>query len=92
MVQDEIIGSWLAPFTGAAPEVFFYKEGTGEDEALQEGTGDLLFRMRPVGRGEFQEVIDGAEVFPHKTTYFYPKLWSGLVLWRLAGLEAPAGD
>ena len=92
MVQDEIIGSWLAPFTGAEPEVFFYKEGTGEDEALQEGTGDLLFRMRPVGRGEFQEVIDGAEVFPHKTTYFYPKLWSGLVLWRLADLEAPAGD
>ena len=92
MVQDEIIGSWLAPFTGAAPEVFFYKEGTGEDEALQEGTGALLFRMRPVGRGEFQEVIDGAEVFPHKTTYFYPKLWRGLARWRLAGLEAPAGD
>ena len=92
LVQDEIIGSWLTPFTGDEPEVFFYKEGTGEDEALREGTGDLLFRMRPVGRGEFQKVIDGAEVFPHKTTYFYPKLWSGLVLWRLAAVEAPSGD
>ncbi len=91
LVQDEIIGSWLTPFAGDDPEVFFYKEGTGEAEALREGTGDLLFRMRPVGRGEFQEVIDGAEVFPHKTTYFYPKLWSGLVLWRLAEVE-PAGD
>ncbi|MBL05177.1 MAG: DUF1015 domain-containing protein [Planctomycetota bacterium] len=83
LVQDEIIGSWLAPFAGDDPEVFFYKEGTGEDDALREGKGELLFRMRPVGRSEFQAVIDGSEVFPHKTTYFYPKLWSGLVLWRL---------
>jgi uncharacterized protein (DUF1015 family) len=48
--------------------------------------------MRPVGRGEFQEVIDGAEVFPHKTTYFYPKLWSGLVLWQLEEVSSPAAD
>ena len=92
IVQDEIIGSWLAPLTDEEPEVSFYKEGTGEDEALRAGCGDLLFRMRPVGRGEFQEVIDGEEVFPHKTTYFYPKLWSGLVLWRLEDEASPAGD
>lgn len=92
MVQDEIIGSWLTPLAGEEPEVFFYKEGTGEDDALREGKGDLLFRMRPVGRSEFQEVIDGSEVFPHKTTYFYPKLRSGLVLWRLAGVESPGGN
>lgn len=91
LVQDEIIGSWLAPLAGDDPEVFFYKEGTGEEDALREGKGDLLFRMRPVGRSEFQEVIDGAEVFPHKTTYFYPKLRSGLVLWRLGEVESPAG-
>jgi uncharacterized protein (DUF1015 family) len=91
LVQDEIIGSWLAPFAGDDPEVFFYKEGTGEDDALREGKGELLFRMRPVGRGEFQAVIDGSEVFPHKTTYFYPKLWSGLVLWRLED-TAPVTD
>ena len=91
LVQDEIIGSWLAPFAGDDPEVFFYKEGTGENDALREGKGDLLFRMRPVDRDEFQAVIDGAEVFPHKTTYFYPKLWSGLVLWRLE-TASPAAD
>ena len=91
LVQDEIIGSWLAPFAGDDPEVFFYKEGTGEDDALRDGKGDLLFRMRPVGRSEFQAVIDGSEVFPHKPTYFYPKLWSGLVLWRLED-AAPVTD
>lgn len=92
IVQDEIIGSWLVPLAGEEPEVSFYKEGTGEDEALRDGAGDLLFRMRPVDRGEFQDVIDGAEVFPHKTTYFYPKLWSGLVLWRFEDVPASTGD
>ena len=92
IVQDEIIGSWLVPLAGEEPEVAFFKEGTGENEALREGRGDLLFRMRPVGRSEFQEVIDGAEVFPHKTTYFYPKLWSGLVLWQLEEVSSPAAD
>ena len=39
--------------------------------------------MPPVGRDEFQSVVEGRETFPHKTTYFYPKLWSGLACWRL---------
>ena len=39
--------------------------------------------MNPVERQEFQDVVQGGELFPHKTTYFYPKLWSGLVLWPL---------
>ena len=59
----------------------YFKEGTGENEALLRGDGDILFRMNPVERQEFQDVVQGGELFPHKTTYFYHKLWSGLVLW-----------
>ena len=61
----------------------YFKERTGEAEAMRDGRGDLLFRMQPVDREEFQQVVEAGEVFPHKTTYFYPKLWSGLVLWSL---------
>ena len=57
--------------------------GQREVEALRSGEGDILFRMKPVGAREFHGVVQGGEVFPHKTTYFYPKLWSGLVLWPL---------
>ena len=80
LLHEVVLGDWLA---GAVGEVSYFKEGTGESEALRDGRGDLLFRMRPVDRGEFQRVVEQGEVFPHKTTYFYPKLWSGLVLWPL---------
>ena len=49
-----------------------------------------MFEAEPVGREEFESVVQGGEVFPHKTTYFYPKLWSGMVLWELAEPESPS--
>lgn len=82
LLQDVVLGEWLQ---GVADEeaTRYFKECTGEDEALERGEGDILFRMEPVDRRELQEVVQGGEVLPHKTTYFYPKLWSGLVLWAL---------
>ncbi len=96
VLHDLVLGEWLKPLLGAAPAaagspsaataepVKYFKEGTGEREALLRGEGDILFRMRPVDRQEFREVVEGGEVFPHKTTFFYPKLWSGLVLWTMS--------
>jgi uncharacterized protein (DUF1015 family) len=83
LLHELVIGEWLAAFGGAQCEIDYFKEGTGESDAIRSGRGDLLFRMRPVERDEFQSVVQGGEVFPHKTTYFYPKLWSGLLLWSL---------
>ena len=84
LLHQVVIADWLADLAGSEPRIAYYKEGTGETEALAEGRGDVLFRLQPVDREEFREVIEGGEVYPHKTTYFYPKLWSGLVVWRLA--------
>lgn len=83
LLDSVVLGDWLA---GYVPEggVSYFKEGTGEQAALERGDGDVLFRMQPVDRGEFRQVVQGGEVYPHKTTYFYPKLWSGLALWRIA--------
>ncbi len=91
-LHDVVLGDWLKPLfvrseglhgeTAAA--IQYFKEGTGEREALRQGRGDLLIRMTPVDRREFREVVEGGQVFPHKTTFFYPKLWSGLALWSLS--------
>jgi len=86
LLHEVVLGEWLAAKLGD-DSVAYYKQGTGEDAALARGDGDLLLRLRPVDRDEFQSVVENGEVFPHKTTYFYPKLWSGLVLWPV---EDPA--
>ena len=89
LLHDVVLTEWIGKFLDT-DGVRYFKEGTGEVEALGSGEGDLLFRMRPVDAREFQGVVEGGEVFPHKTTYFYPKLWSGLVLWPLEEPERPA--
>jgi uncharacterized protein (DUF1015 family) len=90
ILHDVVLGEWLGPLLEkvSANPVLYFKEGTGEDEALRRGEGDLLIRMQPVDREEFRQVVQGGEVFPHKTTFFYPKLWSGLVLWTMAEPES----
>ena len=95
LLHDVVLGQWLQPLLQAgAPEggaVKYFKDGTGEREALVRGEGDLLIRMLPVDRAEFREVVEGGEVFPHKTTFFYPKLWSGLALWTMTEPVAEEG-
>ena len=83
LLQDVVLGDWLAGRLEGEKGILYFKEGTGETEALLRKEGDILFRMKPVDRREFETVVQRGEVFPHKTTYFYPKLWSGLVMWRL---------
>jgi uncharacterized protein (DUF1015 family) len=102
ILHDVVLGEWLKPLLGASPgaspgtagdphagePIKYFKEGTGEREALRSGEGDILVRMKPVDRQEFQEVVEGGEVFPHKTTFFYPKLWSGMALWTMAAPDS----
>ena len=90
ILHELVISQWLQPALSSGGKellVQYFKEGSGEREALERGDGDLLFRMQPVSPAEFRSVVDGGEVFPHKTTFFYPKLWSGLVLWSLEGIK-----
>jgi len=40
----------------------------------------LLFLMKPTKIQQVREVSDQGQVMPHKSTYFYPKIMTGLVL------------
>ena len=88
ILHELVLNEWLRPVMATQGEVeaSYYKEGSGERAALASGEGDLLFRMRPVAAKEFRMVVQGGEVFPHKTTFFYPKLPTGLVF-RILGEE-----
>ena len=90
ILHELVIDEWFQGALGGSEpiDVQYFKEGSGEREALERGDGDLLVRMQPVPATEFRSVVEGGEVFPHKTTFFYPKLWSGLVFWQLESVEA----
>lgn len=57
-----------------------------EDQALESvdsGSHQLAFFMNPTRVEEVTQVAGGGERMPQKSTYFYPKLVSGLVISRL---------
>jgi len=40
----------------------------------------VAFFLRPVSIAEFKAIVEAGEIMPKKSTYFYPKLLSGLVI------------
>ncbi|MBN2026364.1 MAG: DUF1015 domain-containing protein [Actinobacteria bacterium] len=49
--------------------------------ALQEGTAEAAFLVRSTSMDEIWEIAEGGERMPHKSSYFYPKLPSGLIIY-----------
>jgi uncharacterized protein (DUF1015 family) len=48
-------------------------------EQVKAGAGQVCFVMNATRLGQVRKVSDAGEVMPQKSTYFYPKIASGLV-------------
>jgi uncharacterized protein (DUF1015 family) len=63
-----------------------YAHSMGEvEEELQGGKCKLAVIMRPTPVGQIVDVADAKESMPAKSTFFHPKLPSGLVMHPLHG-------
>ncbi len=49
-------------------------------EQVENGNAQLAFLMNPTRMSEVRDVANAGEKMPQKSTYFYPKLLSGLVI------------
>lgn len=50
---------------------------------VDSGKKQVLFLVNPVKMQQLQEVTDAGERMPHKSTYFFPKMYTGLVIQKL---------
>ena len=53
-------------------------------QAVTEQRCQAAFFLNPTPYDQVQQVCGGGETMPHKSTYFYPKLLTGLVFYSLA--------
>jgi uncharacterized protein (DUF1015 family) len=61
-----------------------YTRDPGElDAAVRRGEATLAFGVSPVSAGEVIAVADAGETMPQKSTYFYPKVPTGLALFEV---------
>ncbi len=61
-------------------DIYYEKNITDALNLLQKNKGCVAFIMNPTTKQQAQEIADLGELLPQKSTYFYPKLLSGLVL------------
>ncbi|MFB0527481.1 MAG: DUF1015 family protein, partial [bacterium] len=50
---------------------------------VKDGSHCVAFFLRPVKVSEFKAITEAREIMPKKSTFFYPKLLSGLVINRI---------
>jgi uncharacterized protein (DUF1015 family) len=65
----------------------------GRDEALEEvhqGRYSAAFLMNPPSIQQVKRVVEAGEVMPRKTTFFYPKVATGLVIYKIVPDEEVA--
>jgi uncharacterized protein (DUF1015 family) len=81
VLQDEVLGPAGADSTAIREGALAYTRSLDEvDRAVTAGDAVLGFVVNPATTTEMIAVADAGEVMPQKSTYFYPKVPTGLVL------------
>ncbi len=84
----------LKPFLGITEEILrqqtcvdYTADATEAVTLVTKGTYQAGFLIPPTTAAELQAVVRAGELLPQKSTYFYPKLLDGLVIFRLSDGE-----
>ncbi len=76
----EISGSERIEYTRDANEAL---------KRVESSTDTAAFLMNPPSVAEMRKIAEGGEKMPQKSTFYYPKLLSGLLFWSLSDFKQP---
>lgn len=62
-------------------DIYFTPWESAAMSALASGEAEAAFLVHPTCMDEIWEIAEGGERMPHKSSYFYPKLASGMVIY-----------
>lgn len=82
LVLDKILGI-TAERLKEHKAVHFIKDPADAEAAVRKGDYSLAFYLNPTKIEEVRDVAAAGEKMPQKSTYFYPKLLTGLVMNKL---------
>jgi uncharacterized protein (DUF1015 family) len=81
VIFERLLG--LSPST----PIVFTRDAHEAIQLAEEGQG-VAFLMAPPTIEDMKEIALSGERMPHKSTYYYPKIWSGFVAWALEDFTA----
>ncbi|MGH7437137.1 MAG: DUF1015 domain-containing protein [Polyangiaceae bacterium] len=81
-ILEQVLG--ITPEAQAAKANLWYpQDGRATLEALRGGKGQVLFLMNATPVAQVRDVAEAGEVMPQKSTFFYPKVFTGLAIHTL---------
>jgi uncharacterized protein (DUF1015 family) len=81
-ILEQVLG--ITPEAQAAKTNLWYpQDGRGALESLRKGQGQALFLMNATPVAQVRDVAEAGEVMPQKSTFFYPKVFTGLAIHTL---------
>ncbi len=79
---ERVLG--VTPEAQAAKTNLWYpQDGRGALASLRQGQGQALFLMNATPVSQVRDVAEAGEVMPQKSTFFYPKVFTGLAVHTL---------
>ncbi|MGB8475154.1 MAG: DUF1015 domain-containing protein [Candidatus Acidiferrum sp.] len=82
----------LEPAFGITPQAVtaeknlsYEREASAALDAVDRGSAQIAFLLNPVDVGHVMRIATSGEVMPQKSTDFYPKLLSGITMYRVDG-------
>lgn len=79
IVREKLVSYYSDPDAALDTAV---KKSVSDEERTQ-----LLFLLNPTRIRQVTEVADAGEIMPHKSTYFYPKILTGMLINKLVADE-----
>lgn len=84
----------LEPALGITPQAVtaeahltYEREAAAALDAVDSGHAQISFLLNPCGVDQVMKIATAGEVMPQKSTDFYPKLLSGITMYRLEGAK-----
>ncbi|MBY9011371.1 MAG: DUF1015 family protein, partial [Candidatus Lokiarchaeota archaeon] len=88
ILQDKVLGPILRIINIRSDDNIFFVGGLQDPNSMEEYTtkkgNDVFFNLYPVDIKDLESIADSGGVMPPKSTWFDPKLLSGLVLHDLS--------
>ena len=83
ILHELIIGDALKPWCDGEPTVEYTPDGEAVREACRSGRAQLGFCLQSTPIQAVEAIARAGAAMPHKSTYFYPKLATGMVMMSL---------
>jgi uncharacterized protein (DUF1015 family) len=81
-ILEPALGITLQAVTAEA-NLTYEREAAAALEAVDSGRAQISFLLNPCGVGQVMKIATAGEVMPQKSTDFFPKLLSGIAMYRV---------